>query len=129
MKVEIWKQIPAYPLYEASTAGRIRRIGKTECCKFFTTNRRRDRRPGKLKGREHEPRDYCAVRLYKNGKATSVTVHRIILETFVGKRPPGLQCRHLDDDPRNNRLSNLCWGTRQQNHMDRLRNNKKKKAA
>lgn len=37
-------------------------------------------------------------------------VHRLVLEAFVGPCPPGMECRHLDDDPRNNRLDNLAWG-------------------
>jgi hypothetical protein len=49
-------------------------------------------------------------------------VHRLVLLAFVGPCPDGMECRHLDDDPRNNRLSNLCWGTREQNIADRAAN-------
>ncbi|QZE10566.1 hypothetical protein SEA_SCOOBYDOOBYDOO_251 [Mycobacterium phage ScoobyDoobyDoo] len=49
-------------------------------------------------------------------------VHRLVLEAFVGPCPPGMETRHLDDDPSNNRLSNLCWGTRLENTMDRVQN-------
>lgn len=48
-------------------------------------------------------------------------VHRFVLEAFVGPCPPGLECRHLDGDRGNNRLSNLCWGTTQENAEDRVR--------
>jgi hypothetical protein len=33
-----------------------------------------------------------------------------------------MECRHLDDDPANNRPDNLCWGTREENIADRIRN-------
>ena len=48
-------------------------------------------------------------------------VHRLILETFVGPRPQGMECRHLDGNPLNNHLINLCWGTRDENFADRVR--------
>lgn len=48
-------------------------------------------------------------------------VHRLVLETFVGYRPKGLQCRHLDGNPANNRLDNLLWGTGKENIADKDR--------
>jgi hypothetical protein len=48
-------------------------------------------------------------------------VHALILEAFVGPCPPGLECRHLDGNPANNRLDNLIWGTRIENQDDRRR--------
>jgi hypothetical protein len=50
-------------------------------------------------------------------------VHRLILETFVGPRPPGKQCRHLNGDSLDNRLENLAWGTFHENFADRLAHN------
>lgn len=47
-------------------------------------------------------------------------VHHLVLEAFVGPRPPDTECRHLDDNPRNNRLGNLQWGTRSENIADRV---------
>lgn len=48
-------------------------------------------------------------------------VHTLILIAFVGPCPDGWCCRHLDGNPRNNMLSNLCWGTVQENMDDRER--------
>lgn len=47
------------------------------------------------------------------------TVHRLVLETFIGPCPPKMECRHLDGNPANNRLDNLVWGTRKENMRDR----------
>ncbi len=49
------------------------------------------------------------------------TVHRLVLEAFVGPCPPGMQCRHLDGNPANNRLENLAWGTHAENAADKIR--------
>lgn len=46
-------------------------------------------------------------------------VHQLVLEAFVGPRPPGMEARHFPDrDPTNNRVENLSWGTHQQNIHD-----------
>jgi hypothetical protein len=49
-------------------------------------------------------------------------VHRLILETFVGPCPPGHECCHANDQPTDNRLVNLRWGTHLENAADRQRN-------
>ena len=48
-------------------------------------------------------------------------VHSLVLETFVGEKPDGMECRHLDGNPRNNNLWNLCYGTGAENWGDRRR--------
>jgi hypothetical protein len=47
-------------------------------------------------------------------------VHSLVLNAFVGPRPGGMGCRHLDGQRENNRLPNLCWGTRIENEDDKL---------
>ena len=51
-----------------------------------------------------------------------VTAHRLVLTAH--NRPPkkGEVARHLDDDPTNNHISNLAWGTAQDNSDDMVRN-------
>lgn len=51
----------------------------------------------------------------------SVLIHRLVLEAFVGPRPDGLEARHRDGDPTNNRLDNLLWGTSSDNENDKRR--------
>lgn len=48
-------------------------------------------------------------------------VHRLVLEAFVGPRPPDMEGQHLDGDPTNNTLSNLRWGTPLENGVARKR--------
>lgn len=50
-------------------------------------------------------------------------VHVLVLEAFDGPRPfAGAEGRHLDDDKLNNNHSNLVWGTKSENNLDRERN-------
>jgi len=48
-------------------------------------------------------------------------VHQLVLETFVGPRPEGRQCRHLNGNSLDNRLENLSWGTASEDNYDRVR--------
>lgn len=45
-------------------------------------------------------------------------VHHLVMEAFVGPRPDGLETRHLNNNPEDNRLENLAYGTRSQNVLD-----------
>jgi hypothetical protein len=50
------------------------------------------------------------------------TVLSLVLITFVGPRPLGAFGLHNNDDPSDNRLSNLRWGTPAENAADRMVN-------
>lgn len=58
---------------------------------------------------------------YRDGKQCKKLAHRLVLEAFVGPCPEGMQCRHLDGNPQNNHVSNLCWGTAKENAGDKRR--------
>lgn len=49
-------------------------------------------------------------------------LHHVILEAFVGPRPEGCEACHQDDNPSNNTIPNLYWGTRSDNLRDAHRN-------
>jgi hypothetical protein len=47
-------------------------------------------------------------------------VHHLVLEAFVGPRPPGMEACHFPDkSPKNNRMDNLRWDTQAGNIRDR----------
>lgn len=48
-------------------------------------------------------------------------VHHLVMEAFVGPRPDGIETRHLNGDPADNRLSNLVYGTKAENTKDSVR--------
>lgn len=54
----------------------------------------------------------------KNKRLTA-SVHGLIMLTFVGPCPEGMQCRHLNGVCTDNQLANLAWGTIQENHDDK----------
>lgn len=58
----------------------------------------------------------------KTGKYKNLRVSRIMLEVFVRPPKPGEFARHWDDDPTNNKLKNLLWGSADENSKDMIRN-------
>ena len=74
---------------------------------------------GNLISQQSNDKGYLTVNLSNACGPVRMTTHRVVLESFVGKRPEGMQARHVDGNPANNRLSNLCWGTAAENEADK----------
>ena len=64
---------------------------------------------------------YCRVSLHNNDKGRRKKVHILVLETFVGKKPTSMECRHLDGNPTNNHIENLVWDTHAMNCKDTIK--------
>ncbi|WP_423489008.1 HNH endonuclease signature motif containing protein [Mycobacteroides sp. PCS013] len=58
-----------------------------------------------------------------------VKVHHAVLAAFVGPRPEGMLVLHSNDDPSDNRLENLRYGTISDNQMDSVANGSHYEAA
>ena len=97
--MEEWRSIPDVDGYEVSDEGRIRQKG------------------GKLLKPQRQPSGHLQVMIRRK----RLRIHHAVLTAFIGPRPEGFETRHLDGDPTHNRLSNLCWGTRQENIADKVR--------
>jgi ribosome-binding protein aMBF1 (putative translation factor) len=116
--VEIWCPVAGFPAYRVSSLGRIQScwrkgtFGRSELSDDWS-----DLHPDIT----HGGKGYYRVQLRKDGKTTKRHVHILILEAFVGSCPSGYQCRHLDGNPLNNRLDNICWGSPSENNRDKKR--------
>ena len=64
---------------------------------------------------------YFKVSLHKDKKIYYKSIHRLILETFVGPCPFGMESCHNDGNPSNNKLSNLRWDTPSNNMKDKIK--------
>lgn len=87
----IWKQIPGWP-YEASDHGDIRRQGSSNCLAQQFCSRNGYFYVGMQNGRKVRRR---------------ASVHRLVIEAFVGEIPPGYVVNHLDCNKLNNSVTNL----------------------
>ena len=68
---------------------------------------------------------YWRVTLYRQKIRHELTVHRLVLEAFVGPCPKGKECGHENGNASDNRLENLSWKTPSENQKDRARHGRK----
>lgn len=99
----MWAAIPGFPGYEASDAGTVR---SSRCVL-------RPFRDGS---------GHLQIGLYRDGRKVQIGLHQAVLLAFAGACPQGQEVRHLNDDPTDNRMANLVYGTRSENQQDRRRN-------
>lgn len=104
----IWKPIPNHYGYDVSDQGDVRswkpkngRGGLIETPRLLTALPFKDSK-------------YLRVNL--SGKTRRV--HQLVLEAFVGPCPANHVVMHIDDNPTNNKLTNLKYGTQKENQED-----------
>lgn len=123
--MENWVPIPNWEgWYEVSDLGRIRSIDRV----VKTGSYERHYKGKILTPGVHVKDKSRHVNLARGGPKQSFRVARLVLIAFVGPCPPGKEACHWDDDQDNNRLSNLRWGTKPENGLDRVRNNVRRRA-
>lgn len=119
MSYEVWKDIPGYEgEYQASTYGRIKSVERKVVSKnwytgepFYRTVPERILKPGRYCKSGHVS---VILRRGTSGKP----VHQLIMKTFIGEVPDGMEVLHINGIPTDNRLSNLRYGTRRENILD-----------
>jgi len=104
---EVMKPIPGYDGYFATESGDI------------WTCRRGLKYLKRMKSRPHFRSGYIHIDLVVGKKCKTVSVHTLVLLTFVGPKPDGYETRHKNGIKTDNRLENLCWGTPQENTNDK----------
>lgn len=116
------KECPSFPGFFASENGEI-----------FTDWIKRGNRLGRFTRRNwYRQSKRTQLRWIKDGKGywrvrhpqlpyRFRNVHILVLDSFSGPRPLGMQGRHLDGDKSNNISLNLKWGTSLENSQDRIK--------
>lgn len=130
---EIWAAIPDFSYYEVSSHGKVRAIARH----VQVVAQTRRYKSGLVKNVETYTRfkkSYLFNPRYVDGTGYTVfltsdrgieghfVVARLMLSAFVRLPNPGEVARHLDDNNRQNNLSNLAWGTPKDNAEDASRN-------
>lgn len=62
----------------------------------------------------------CGYYYVKLNDRKNHAIHRLVLETFVGPCPDGMEGCHDDGDRTNNQISNLRWDTKSENRKDAI---------
>lgn len=116
----IWKDIPGWKgIYQSSRCGKIR--SKERTVKVFWQ--------GKWRIKTYKSKilsvtaclKYPHVTLVRGKKRRVAYVHDLILLTFKGKKPKGLEVLHNNGNHKDSRLSNLRYGTRSENHLEKFK--------
>ena len=112
--IETWKEVEGFPAYRVSSLGRVETRwtpGSHHLGPEWKELRQRKTKKG-----------HRYVDLYGNRIHVRRYVHQLVLEAFVGPCPEGKECCHWDDNPANNTVGNLRWGTPKENQEDCRRN-------
>jgi hypothetical protein len=106
---EAWRPVVGYEgRYEVSDQGRVRSfLGKTVRVRLLKPYQK--------------PNGYLAVPLCADGHIKRHYIHALVLEAFIGTRPPNFEACHEDGVRANNRVTNLRWDTAKNNAADRRR--------
>lgn len=67
-----------------------------------------------------KPSYYYTIISDENFNQKTVKIHVLVAEAFLEPRPPGAIVCHKDNDPTNNHVSNLKWGTYKSNMEDKI---------
>ena len=111
--MEVWKPVYGYEgRYEVSDLASVRSVLRVD-----------------KRGYSHQPeilRPYTRGDGYvfaslrdQDGRRKKIGVHRLVLLSHSGPGDDGMECAHNDGNPGNNKLSNLRWATRSDNHLDK----------
>jgi len=109
---EEWRDAKDYEgIYQVSNMGRVRRVARGPST-----------RPGYILSPDQNRSGYLRVHPYRNGKAKSCFVHRLVCWAFNGPPPTmGHQINHKNGIKNDNRVSNLEWVTRDENVLHAYR--------
>jgi hypothetical protein len=122
--VEEWRPVVGWEdLYEVSDQGRVRSLDRWVEGRNRGNTITRYRKAGRVlrpKRKKKPTAAYALVSLARDGTVTTISVHTLVLEAWVGPRPPGAWARHGPLGLTYDGVTNLSWGTPQDNAQDRL---------
>jgi hypothetical protein len=100
---EIWKPVKDYEdLYAVSSFGRVANLNT-----------------GKILKPHFNHNGYSVVQLYKDKKAKTKRIHRLVAEAFIPNPKNFPEVDHIKPDKQNNTVSNLRWASGSLNTRNR----------
>lgn len=117
---EQWRIAVGMPHHEVSDQGRVRALRRT----ILTKRETQREYPGGLLtiGTHIGNRSvYSVVAAHIDGRKKEFRLGRLVLQSFIGPCPEGMECCHGPGGSRDDRLENLRWGTHKENRADMIR--------
>lgn len=113
---ELWRPVLGWEgFYEVSNQGRVKSLSRI--AEGNVPIHGRLRQPA-MQGRGNP---YWQIHLMRGGHGAPfyrVAVHRLVLESFVGPCPDGMEACHNNGNGFDNRIENLRWDTHESNMRD-----------
>lgn len=117
--MEIWLPVVSWEgFYEVSDLGNVRSVPRVVTTKSGQIRRYRSRPIAPYLDR----RGRVWIDLSRDGSRGRYKVSHLVLSAFIHPKPADKDCLHANDNPADNRLCNLRWGTRSENWEDRKAN-------
>jgi len=110
----VYEDISGYPGYRVGDDGSVWFAWRT--CR--SGRRLTDRWKEMKQGTHAKGYRYVNLTPAEGGKYRTFRVHRLVLEAFVGACPEGMECRHRLGIKTDNRLTEISWGTPEENRED-----------
>lgn len=98
----LWKEVAGFKEYEVSEFGDVRRRGV-------------------VKKQMSDRKGYRWVSLWASSKSHTHYIAPLVAAAFIGPKPNGQQVRHKNGVKTDNHFTNLEYGTRSQNELDKRR--------
>lgn len=96
--LEVWKDIEGYKeRYQISNYGRV-----------YSKKHKKT-----MVGRDNK--GYSIINLRKDGKTKTVSIHRLVADAFIENKHCKREVNHIDENKKNNNVSNLEWVTPKEN--------------
>lgn len=110
------KPVPDCSGYAATDDGRV-----LSCLSKYPTKEFPYKKWAEIKATKGA-RGYWVIALQFHSGRRQIKLHQVILLAFKGKPAANQQGCHWDDNPDNNHIRNLRWGTSKENRADLIRN-------
>lgn len=119
---EEWRAVAGFEgAYEVSSLGRVRSLDRTITCANRWGGVSVKRLRGKMLKLLWDTAGYQQVCLYRDSQGTPRPVHKLVAVAFIGRCPDGEEVRHGPNGKLDNRASQLCYGTPDDQKLDMLR--------
>ncbi|MFQ6011711.1 MAG: HNH endonuclease [Nitrososphaerales archaeon] len=114
---EQWKDIKGFGnYYQISNLGRVKSLARV------VPGKKKKTLSSKILNTHTDPRDgYWRAFLRKDGKTTTIAIHRLVYEAFTGPIPQGHHIDHIDGNKSNNTPSNLRALSRSDHRKETVR--------
>lgn len=113
-----WKDVVGWEgVYQVSRCGQVKSLAR----RIIRSNGRPTNIKERILKQNNNSNDYPCITMHRPGEKITLPVYILVANAFLGKTPSGLEILHGPKGKQVSDVSNLSFGTHQQNSLDMLR--------